>query len=310
MLRFFDILTQDPAGIRFNTPDIRWADYVPYVFYDTSTGYTTLRDYYAWRTVTSTGTVVTDETTYFNISDAALFPRTAPPLGDYSVLDPSLFTVLTYVEFMVLQNVLQRVDLVRRRLPNPGIVISSTDGYGNNGVASVAGGYDKKFSVSELMRFIEGALIEINIHSPATEFYWSFTTVQTEKLTNPYHLQNYMGVPYKFLDLIVQGAVIRALYAWGLLEVDLQFNTSDSGLQITYDKVSSVSSWVDKLLQEFIRQKDFIKMDCVNSRGVGVGTLPFMAAGIWGTAMNMIQTQGTLPMSSMLGFNLRSNTPL
>jgi hypothetical protein len=308
MLRFFDVVSRTSTGITFNTGDIPYADYVPYVFYDTSTGYTTLRDYYAWRTVTSTGTVA--GTTNFTISNATLFPKVAPPLLDYNLLDVSLITVLTYVEFMVIQNVLQRIDLVRRRLPNPGIVISSNDGYGNNGVASVAGGYDKKFSVAELMNFIEGSLIEINIHSPATEFYWSFTSVQTEKLTNPYHLQNYMGVPYKFLDLIVQGAIIRALYAWGLLEVDLQFNTSDAGLQITYDKVSSVSSWVDKLLAEFIRQKDFIKMDCVNSRGVGVGTLPFMAAGIWGTAMNMIQTQGTLPMSSMLGFNLRSNTPL
>jgi len=308
MLRFFNILTRTSTGILFNTPDIRFSNYVPYVFYDTSTGRTTLKDYYSWRTVTSTGAVT--DTTNFSISNATLFPGTATPPPSYSLLDPALFTVLTYVEFMILQNVLQRIDLVRRRLPNPGVVIDSSDGFGNNGVASVAGGYDKKFSVAELMNFIEGSLIEINIHSPATEFYWSFTSTQTEKINNPYHLQNYMGIPYKFLDLIVQGAVIRSLYAWGLLEVDLQFNTSDAGLQITYDKVSSVSSWVDKFLAEFLRQKDIIKMDCVNSYGVGVGTYPFMAAGIWGTAMNMIQTKGTLAMSSMLGFNLRSNTPL
>lgn len=308
MLRFYNVANRTDTNITFSTPDIRLADFVPYIVYDTSTGATTLRDYYTWRSITTTTGVV--DVCEFIIDNNNIYPQTHPGIADYDVLDPTLFTVMTYVEYMVLQNVLQRIDLVRRRLPNPGVVISSVDGYGNNGVASVAGGYDKKFAVYELMNFIEGALIEINIHPPATEFYWSYTSSETERLTNPYHLQNYMGVPYKFIDLIVQGAVLRALISWGVLEVDLQFSTSDAGLQITYDKVSSVSSWMDKLLAEFIRQKDFIKWDCVNSRGIGVGTYPFMAAGIWGTAMNMIQTKGTLAMSSMLGFNLRSNTPL
>ena len=309
MLRFFDLVTQTSTGLTFSTPDINVTNFVPYVVYDTSTGYTPLNDYYVWRSVTEEN-VVDPDTSLFQINDSLLYPSLSTPLGDYQVLDPSLISVLSYIEYVTLKQVIQRVDLVRKRLPNPGIVIESNDGYGNNGVASVAGGYDKKFSVQELMGFIEGALIEVNIHPPATEFYWSYTTLDVEKLNNPYRMQHYTGIPYKLVDLIIQGAVIRALYAWGLLEVDLQFSTSDAGLQITYDKVGSVAGWVDRLLNEFVRQKGFIKYDCVNSHGIGVGSYPFMATGIWGTAMSMIQHSGTIPMTSMLGFNLRSNVPL
>ena len=67
---------------------------------------------------------------------------------------------------------------------------------------------------------------------------------------------------------------------------------------------------MDRLLGEFQKQKEFIKYDCVNSYGVGVGSYPFMATGIWGTAMNMIQNNGVLSMTSMLGFQARSNIPL
>ncbi len=313
MLRFFDIDTIFGTEISFTTPDIKLSNYMAYVVYDTSTGVTTLQDYYTWRTptlVTSTGGVVNDYSN-FVISNDNLYPSTTPIIGDYTALEPMYFSVMSYIEYYILMQVIKRIDLARRRLPSPGVVINSLDGYGNSeGTVSVAGGYFKKFSVEELMGYIEGALIEINIHPPATEFYWSFTSLASEKLTNPYQLQNFMGVPYKFVDLIVQGAVLRALIAWGILEVDLQFSTSDGGLQITYDKVSSVASWMDRLLAEFQKQKEFIKWDCVNSYGVGVGTLPFAATGMWGQAMNMIQQGGTLSMQSMLGFQFRANTPL
>jgi len=309
MLRFFDLVDQTSTGLIFSTTDINRTDYVPYVIYDTSTGFTTLNDYYVWRSVTEENPD-DPESSLFKISNDLIYPALSDHITDYQVLDPYLMSVLSYTEYITLKQLIQRVDLVRKRLPNPGVVISGNDGYGNNGVASVAGGYDKKFSVQELMGFIEGSLIEINIHPPATEFYWSYTTREVEKLGNPYRMQGYTGIPYKFVDLIVQGAVIRALYSWGILEVDLQFSTSDGGLQITYDKVGSVASWVDRLLGEFVRQKGFIKYDCVNSAGVGVGSYPFMATGIWGTAMSMIQNSGTIPMTSMLGFNMRSNVPL
>jgi len=308
MLRLFNIASQLPTSVTFTTSEISDANYMPYVVYDTSTGYTTLEDYYAWRAITYTSTGMTG--TSFVIQDSNLYPSTTPVFGDYSTLNPRLFSAMSFIEYYVLRCVLDRLDLVRRRLPNPGAVIEDVDGMGNRGVVSVAGGYDKKFSVEELMRFIEGALIEINIHSPATNFYWNFTTSDQETITNPYYREVATGIPYKFVDLIVQGSVIRALMAWGILEIDLNFVTSDSGLQITYDKVGHVASWMDRLLTEYSKQKDFVKFDCVNSYGVGVGSMPFAATGIFGYAMNMIQNSGIVPLSSMLGFNIRSNIPL
>ena len=308
MLRLYDIPYQDTTSVTFTTEELGSANFVPYVVYDTSTGYSGLEDYYTWRaqTFTSTGMVGTS----FVISNSNLYPKFSPAVTLYTSLQKKLFYIMSQREQQILITLIDRLDLVRRRLPNPGAVIEDVDGMGNRGVVALSGGYDKKFAISELMRFIEGSLIEINIHPPATNAYWLFTSVDQEKITNPYNLDAASGVPYKLVDLIIQGAVIRALVAWGVLEIDLNFSTSDSGLQITYDKVAYLSGWMDRLLQEFQKQKDFIKWDFVNSYGVGVGSLPYAATGIWGTAMNMIQHSDIIPLTSMLGFNIRSNVPL
>jgi len=308
MLRLYSVESADATEVNFSTAEIPYSSYMPYVVYDTSSGLTTLEDYYSWRSTTTVNAVTSEGE--FSIINSNLYPRTSSTIADYTILNTKLFSVLTFVEHYVLTCVLDRLDLVRKRLPNPGAIIEDVDGIGNGGVVSVAGGYDKKFSVPELTRFIEGALIEINIHPPATNFYWSFTTAAQETVTNPYARESATGIPYKFVDLIVQGAVIRALMAWGILEIDLNFITSDSGLQITYDKVNHVSNYMDRILNEYKSQKEFIKYDCVNSSGVGVGSMPFAAMGIWGYAMNMIQNSGVVPLSSMLGFNIRSNVPL
>lgn len=309
MVQVFDVPYQDVDSVTFSTEELTEDDYRCYVVYDTSTGYTSLEDYYTWRATTYTSTGLVD-TCGLVINNACLYPKLTTAIPDYSVLNPSLFYILTNPEHYILMCVLDRIDLVRKRLPNPGVVIEDIDGFGDNGVASVAGGYYKKFSVSELMRYIEGTLIEINIHPSATTFYWNFTTTTADKITNPYIKQNATGVPYNFIDLIVQGTMIRALVAWGLLEVDLNFSTSDSGLQITYDKVGHVQSWMSALLTEYTRQKDLVKWNYANHAGIGVGSLPYAATGLWGTAMNMISNSGIMPLTSMLGFNIRNNTPL
>ena len=310
MLRLFDISSITQNTITFTTEEIEYADNYVYVMYDTSTGYTTLEDYYGWRTQTYTSTGMTG--TSFYISNATLYPKLTPPITNYSVLTPKLFYCLTFIEYSILVTVLDRLDLVRKRLPNPGAIVQDSDGIGDGGVVSVAGGYDKKFAISELMNYIEGALIEINIHPPATNFYWNFTSIDTERNTNPYTRESATGIPYKFFDLIVQGAIIRALMAWGILEIDLNFTTTDAGLQITYDRVNNVASWTDRFLVEYTKQKELIKWDCVNSGGVGIGSIPFSASAMWGAAMNMIggEHSGVVPLTSMLGFASNGNIPL
>lgn len=308
MLRLFNIPTRTSTGITFTTFEISQADRIPYVVYDTSTGIVGSEDYYCWRTVTSTGAV--ENQTQFTINDSVIYPSIAATPGNYLNLNPRLLHVLTFQEAQLIDNLISRIDLVRRRLPNPGRTVNSVASVGENGNVSFAGGFEKKFSIKELIQYIEGAIVEINIHPPATENYWWFTSTESEKQPNPYRTRPIDGVPYQWMDLIVQGAMIRALIAWGILEVDVHFTTSDNGLSITYDRVNYVSSWFDKILNEFKSQKDFVKWDSVNSYGVAVGTVAFAATGLWGAATNMISQYGILPMNSLMGFSTRAFTPL
>lgn len=308
MLRLFNIPTRTSTGITFNTFEINQPDRIPYVVFDTSTGVMGMEDYYVWRTVTSTGIVPGQ--TQFSISNTNVYPSFAATLPDYTRLNPRLLHVLTFQEAQLIETLITRIDMVRKRLPNPGRTVTSDSSVGENGPVSFAGGFEKKFSIKELIQFLEGAIVEINIHPPATERYWWFTTTNSEQSPNPYHFCPIGGVPYEWMDLIIQGAMIRALIAWGILEVDVHFTTSDNGLSITYDRVGYVSTWFDKILAEFKSQKDLIKWNSVNSYGVAVGTVAFAATGLWGAATNMISQYGVLPMNSLMGFSTRGFTPL
>lgn len=308
MLRLVNISEQVGTGVTFQTTEVSTKDDVAYVMYDTSTGITSMQDYYSWRSLTtSTGSTSTFE---IAIDNATKYPGTEDDVDDYSLFNPKLFKVMTWAEHEIIQMLLTRIDLIRRRFPNPGVTISDTDGIGQGGVVGFSGGWDKKFSLEELRQMVDGALIEVNIHPPATEHWWAFITEDSDVVNNPYTRTASLGIPTKFIDLIVQGAVLRCLNAWGILEIDLSFSTSDSGLTISYDHVNPIASWMQNILNEYKSQKDFIKWDSVNSMGVGVGTYPFAVSAMWGAAMNMISQGGTIPLSSMLGFGIRANTPM
>ena len=308
MIRLYSIPSRTSTGITFRTSELgTQADLVPYVVYDTSTGVVGTQDYLAWRTTTvksSTGNVSVD----FTINNSNLYPGYTTALPSYTPLNAKLLKAMTYDEYMLLTNLITRIDMVRRRYPNSGTVIKDVDGIGDGGVVSFDGGWEKKFSVEELMVCIGGSLVEVNIHPPATSFYWRYLTTQDDIQTNPYMSRN--RIPYQLTDLILQGAMIRALIMWGILEVDVNFSTSDSGLSLTYDRVGHVSGWTDKLLAEFKAQKDFIKWDFVNSYGVAVGTLPFSSMGIMDAVANMASSSGILGMSTILGGISSGNMPL
>lgn len=309
MIRLFDIIEKVTDRITFRTSELMALDYMPYVVYDTSTGVTTMQDYICWRTITtSTGTYDDDNVAYFKIDNTNLYPSYTTAISDYSALGSHLLSIISLSEYNILQNVLLRIDTVRRRFPNPGVGITSQSGVGQDGVVSFAGGYEKKFTVTELIQMIQGAMIEINLHPPATNFWPTILTKTQDKMSNPYSRSE--GLPFKMSELVVQGALIRCLVAWGLLEVDLQFTTSDSGLQISFDRVASVQSWHTNLLQDYQNQKTLLKWDCANHYGVGIGTVPWAATGWLGTALNNIQTGGTLAMTSLLGYYQRGNVPM
>jgi len=308
MLRLVEATEQDTTHVKFETEEIGDDDMIAYVIYDTSSGISTMQDYYHWRATTSTG----EDIVGLTIDNTNKYPKVSANISDYTIFDPALFKVMTWAEHEIIQMLLTRVDLIRRRFPNPGVTISDTDGVGQQGVLSFSGGWDKKFSLEELRQMIEGTLLEVNIHPPTTSFYWAYNSTAADKLSNPY-LRNtgISGIPYQLVDLIVQGAMLRCLNAWGVLEIDISFSTSDSGLTITYDRVSKIASWMQALLTEFKAQKEFIKMDFVNSYGVGVGSMPFGATALWGMLMNNVTgPTGMTPLSSMLGFGIRANSPM
>jgi hypothetical protein len=308
MIRLVDIASQDSTKILFQTPEITSGDVIPYIIYDTSTGSASynFRDYIAWRSLTATSTGTTD--IYYTIDNTNLYPSYEAAVSDYSVFDPSLFVTVSYPEYFIIRQLLTRLDLVRRRLPNPGVTVSGSNGVGNNGVVSFSGGYEKKFAISELMQFIEGTIFEVNWTSPQTTFWPTFMTADTEKINNPYARSQ--GLPNDMVEIVVQGAILKALVSWGFLEVDLSFSTTDSGLSITFDRVSHVKGWHDTMFQNYEQSKKLFKMNYANHSGIGVGTYPYAAYGIYGTMMNNVQVGGALAMTSLLGWSLRGSTPM
>lgn len=308
MLRLVDITEHDTTHLRFETEEITAEDMVAYVMYDTSTGITDMNDYYSWRAITTT---TGDADIYaLDIDNANKYPSVEDDIVDYTSFNRKLFRVMTWTEHEVIQMLLTRIDLIRRRLPNPGVTISDVDNIGLGGVVSFAGGWDKKFSLEELRQMIDGSLIELNIHPPTTERWWAFTSANVDKSYNPYSRTQSGGVIYEMIDTIVLGALIRCLMAWGILEIDINFSTTDSGLTITYDRVGHIASWMQNLLNDYQERKYYVKMNSINSFGVGVGSYPFAAMGWVGTAMNQVSQSGITPLSSMLGFGLRGNVPL
>jgi len=313
MLRLVDIVSKTSTGIQFHTEEISEKDNIAYVVYDTSTGYSLAlglsEDYYTWRAktvLTSTGA----QDVYFSIDNTNLYPSYSVTVPDYRNLKPSLFTIINYPEYMILQAVITRLDMVRRRYPNPGFAVSTTNSVGQNGTVSFAGGFEKKFMINEIMWMLMGCIVEINATSPMTSFWPVFTSETADKSIgrNPFML--YMGIPYDMIEVISLGTIIRCLMAWGILEVDISFTASDSGLQVTFDRTGNVKGWHDQLMTDFKENKFLFKMNHANHAGVSIGTLPFASLGLYGVLLNNTMSGGILGYSSLSGFNARGNTPM
>ena len=312
MLRLVDVVTRTATGVRFRTSEISSADVIPYVIYDTSTGSTyslgQIEDYYSWRpttVLTTTGAA----NVYFDIDNTNIYPSYEDPLSNYSSLRPALFKIMTYQEYVIIQNVLTRLDLVRRRYPNPGFTVNSTNSVGENGTVAMAGGFEKKLTIGEIGQMMEATIVELNATSPMTYFWPQFMTTTSDVFTNPY--MAVQGLPYDMIDLAVLGTMIRCLMALGILEVDLHFTASESGLQITFDRATQVKGWRDALLTEYKETKAVWKWNHANHAGVGIGTTGFASVGIWGTLLNNVTSGGgQLAYSSLLGIGARGNVSL
>jgi len=309
MLRLYDIDEQTATAVKFQTEEITASDRIAYVMYDTSTGNNidTNPDYYSWRTTTAlTSTGASD--VYLTIDSSNIYPSYEINPVSYLNLSPRHFKIMSYQEYQIINNVLIRLDLVRRRLPNPGTGISSVNGVGQAGIVSYVGGFEKKMTIEEIGRMMEGTVIELNMTPPQTSYWPAFSTTTQDKATTPYSMN---GFPYDMVELATQGTLIRCLLALGLLEVDISFSTSDSGLQLTFDRVGNVKSWYDSLLTQYKEDKTLFKWNHASHSGVGVGTSPWIVSGIWGTMVNQVGFgAGQLALNSILGIGSRGNIPM
>ena len=313
MIRFFSVVDKTATGLtlRVDRQLMPTENSIAYIIYDTDPASTGLEDYYIWRCeIRATPSTVIGFEQYMDLTvdNTTLFPPFGAQPADYMLLNNGLLKIISVQELEVFSALRTRIDTVRARLPNPGTYINDTDGIGDGGIVAYAGGYYKKFSVEEYLTFIQGALIEINITAPKTEFWWEFFSKAIDLNPNPY-MRKGRGIPTSITDLLVLGASIRAMYAWGLLEVDMGFQTNDSGLAITFQRAPQVAAWVDKFINDYNSKKAQIKMDFVCSTGVGVGTSPFYLTGLWGKMVGMTSINGTIALNSLLGFDAGATRP-
>lgn len=267
------------------TPELNKAGFRTFVVYDTSTGSAEAADipdnlactqnYYRWRT--STGAFDSGLGAYpINITNRQFYPLQQNTALDYTRMKDENLHVLTYDEFNIVQQLARRVDMVNRRFPNS---------------------FEKKFSYGELLSFIHQATIEVDVHPPATKFWYMFTNVTDEGAANqsqplnPFMMTtgNGLRVPFEWHSIIIEGALLLALIEQGILEVDVNFSYSDQGITVQYNNFQPLQSMYQMLIEKWTEKKHLLKMNYF--RPMGIGTMDF-ASGLVGAVSNMLGDAG------------------
>lgn len=230
----------------------------------------------------------------FTTTNDVLYPIMRPQIPSYNVFRNLQFNVITEYEWKIVQSVLKKVDMVRRRYPNLG---QRQLGLG------IAGGYEKKFSIEEILDFLYQTVVEINLQGPSTKFWFEFNDARGSFVSanNPYMAS--LGVPFELYPLLVDGTVIKALLSRQLFEIDTNFNISDQGISITYDKDSKLSSVISGLIAGYEKQKESAKMQYLPHSGSAVGTF-FGYAGhnYFNTVASMLTENGVLALKSLVPY--------
>ena len=92
------------------------------------------------------------------------------------------------------------------------------------------------FTAVDVAEYITNALRDFNATPPTT-------TIM---------LENFHDV-YK--EVLIQGAIIQALIAQGLLAVDQDFQYNDNGIALTIDHNSKIIGWYQQLIQGYVAKK-------------------------------------------------------
>ena len=263
------VTSQDSSQITFTINNLTLASGV-YVFYDTtqiplstSTGQSNhyRGNYYVWRVKSSTGGVTINNNNAMNQSLAI----------DYTSLDTMYFEFFTFFEYVVFDMFSLKVDMVSRRYPQT---------------------FEKKFSLRELANCMEASVADINLYPPLTHYWFKFTRYddETNVAKNPYCLQS--GVPWEWTNIAATGAMLNALVAQGLLEVDINFGYSDQGVSITYNNMDPVKGWFTTLTEQFGKDRDSMKKNYWHPMASATIPYSFGIPGVLQTLMGPLSTVG------------------
>lgn len=228
-----------------------------------------------------------------DISNNNKYPMLRPSFPDYTKFRGLQFNIMTEYEWKIVDSVFKRIDIVRRRYPNEG---SRVLGMG------FSGGFEKKFSIEECLDYVYQTAVEINLHPPMTGLWFSFAQRQSGvSSSNPFVAYGGMnGIPFSWFDALVLGATIKALIAKQIFEIDTNFNISDSGISITYDRDSKYGGVVAAYVQEFEAKKKKLKWQMAPHSQSGLGTFFGFAGPTWfNAAVQGLNTRGTIALRGL-----------
>ena len=98
------------------------------------------------------------------------------------------------------------------------------------------------FTSIDVAEYIQNALRDFNATTPTTE-------IMLEEINEVYK------------EVLVQGSVIQALIAQGLLAVDQDFQYNDNGISLSVDHNTKLMGWYQTLLQSYITKKAQYKLN-------------------------------------------------
>lgn len=96
------------------------------------------------------------------------------------------------------------------------------------------------FNAVDVAEYIANALRDFNATPPTT-------TIALEEIHDVYK------------EVLIQGAIVQALIAQGLLAVDQDFQYNDNGIALTVDHNSKLMGWYQALLQGYVSKKKLYK---------------------------------------------------
>jgi hypothetical protein len=101
------------------------------------------------------------------------------------------------------------------------------------------------FNPVDVAEYIANSLREFNATSPSTDI----------------HLETMGGIMDIYKEVLIEGAIVQACIAQGLLAVDQDFAYNDNGISLNIDHSAKLQSWYTTLLNTYMAKKKQYKIN-------------------------------------------------